>query len=410
MSGDGRILVPVDLSQLVVPLLVLLGLLLGVALGASGAAAVLRARAAAERAGVTAERDLLRARAAELAQALGDRDEQAQALAPLSSTLARVERQVAVLERDRVAQYAGLREQLSGLATTGEALRSQTAALAGALRSPNARGSWGEVQLRRVVEHAGMLPRVDFAEQVTATTRSGAAVRPDMVVNLPGGKHVVVDAKAPLSAFLEQDLDGHARAVRRHVDALAAKEYWSAFPDAPEIVVCFVPGEAFLAAACEADPALLEAAMAKRVVLATPTTLLALLRTVALTWQQDALAGSARELFDVGRELYGRLGTLGGHAGKLGRDLRRTVEGYNALVSSLESRVLVTARRMRELGVVDDDLPVVAPVEAAPRPLTAVELIDHALADGRDEEDELHRLAGSTAEAVDDHRGGSRAG
>jgi DNA recombination protein RmuC len=375
----------VDVTAVLLPLLLLL---VGLALGAAAATALLRPRAVAERAVVTAERDVLRARTHELSQALGERDEHAQVLAPLSSTLARVERQVAVLERDRVEQYAGLREQLTGLAATNEALRSQTAALAGALRSPNARGSWGEVQLRRVVEHAGMLARVDFTEQASGTSRSGASVRPDMVVHLPGGKHVVVDAKAPLAAFLEQRYDDHASAVRRHVDALAGKEYWTAFTDSPEIVVCFVPGEAFLAAACEADPALLEAAMAKRVVLATPTTLLALLRTVALTWQQDALAGSARQLFDVGRELHARLGTLGAHTGKLGRDLQRAVEGYNALVSSLESRVLVTARRMRDLGVVDDDLPTVAPVVTSPRPLTAAELIDEALIGGPAGDDE----------------------
>ena len=397
----------VDLTFLAVPFALLL---VGLALGAAGTAAVLRPLAAAERARVTAERDVLRDRTAELTEALGQREQHAQALAPLGSALARVERQVAVLERDRVEQYAGLREQLTGLAVTSEALRSQTAALAGALRSPNARGSWGEVQLRRVVEHAGMLARVDFTEQASATARSGAAVRPDMVVHLPGRKHVVVDAKAPLAAFLEQRYDAHARAVRQHVDALAAKEYWTAFADTPEIVVCFVPGEAFLAAACEADPALLEYAMARRVVLATPTTLLALLRTVALTWQQDALAGSARQLFDVGRELHARLGTLGGHAGKLGRDLQRAVEGYNALVSSLESRVLVTARRMRDLDVVDDDLAVVAPVDAAPRPLTAPELLEHALAEDRDELQRLHEAAEAMGRDAEHGRGGRRAG
>ncbi len=390
--------------------LLVAGLVVGLAVGAAVAAAVLRPRAAASRAGVAAERDLLRSRVAGLETALDERASQEQTLAPLSSTLARVERQVAVLERDRVEQYAGLREQLTGLALTNEALRTQTAALAGALRSPNARGSWGEVQLRRVVEHAGMLNRVDFTEQATGTSRSGASVRPDLVVNLPGGKHVVVDAKAPLAAFLEQRYDDHAKAVRAHVDALAGKQYWTAFSDSPEIVVCFVPGEAFLAAACEADPSLLEAAMAKRVVLATPTTLLALLRTVALTWQQDALAGSARQLFDVGRELHARLGTLGGHAGKLGRDLQRSVEGYNALVSSLESRVLVTARRMRDLGVVDDELAVVAPLEVAPRPLTASELIDDVLGDaGRDGDgllDLLREDAAPEPRGRDDRRTG----
>ncbi len=381
-------------------------LLLGLALGAAATTLLLRPRAVAARAQVTAERDVLRVRTGELAAALAGRDEQAQVLAPLTSTLARVERQVAVLERDRVEQYAGLREQLSGLAVTNEALRSQTAALAGALRSPNARGAWGEVQLRRVVEHAGMLERVDFTRQASGTSGSGATVRPDMVVHLPGGKHVVVDAKAPMTAFLEQRYDAHARAVRHHVDSLAAKEYWTAFTDTPEIVVCFVPGEAFLAAACEADPSLLEAAMAKRVVLATPTTLLALLRTVALTWQQDVLAGSARQLFEVGRELHARLGTLGGHAGKLGRDLQRSVEDYNALVSSLESRVLVTARRMNELGVVDDALPVVAPVQVAPRPLTAPELIEHAL--GGRPDDDVDDVCDDVTDRVSD--GASRAG
>lgn len=393
--------------------LLLVGLLVGLTVGGALVATVLRPRAAASRAGVVAERDLLRARVEGLETALDERASQEQTLAPLSSTLARVERQVAVLERDRVEQYAGLREQLTGLALTNEALRTQTAALAGALRSPNARGSWGEVQLRRVVEHAGMLNRVDFTEQATGTSRSGASVRPDLVVNLPGGKHVVVDAKAPLAAFLEQRYDDHAKAVRAHVDALAGKQYWTAFTDSPEIVVCFVPGEAFLAAACEADPALLEAAMAKRVVLATPTTLLALLRTVALTWQQDALAGSARQLFDVGRELHSRLGTLGGHAGKLGRDLQRSVEGYNALVSSLESRVLVTARRMRDLGVVDDELPVVPPLEVSPRPLTASELIDDALgevATRDDGDDGLLDLLRDAPEPGEHRRGGRRTG
>ncbi len=388
-------------------LLLLLGLLVGAVLGATVAAALVRAREAARRARVTAERDGLRLRSDELAEALRDREDHDAALAPLTSTLARVERQVAVLERDRVDQYAGLREQLGGLALTNEALRSQTEVLAGALRSPNARGSWGEVQLRRVVEHAGMLARVDFTEQATGVSASGAAVRPDLVVHLPGRKQVVVDAKAPMAAFLEQRYDAHAAALRRHVDVLAGKEYWTAFPSSPELVVCFVPGEAFLAAACEADPSLMDAAMSKRVVLATPTTLLALLRTVALTWQQDALAGSARELFVVGRELHARLGVLGGHAGKLGRDLRRAVEDYNAMVASLETRVLVTARRMRELEVVGDDLPAVEPVDGSPRPLTAPELLEDAQ-DGADEPahrtDELEDLAAALGEGPDRRR------
>jgi DNA recombination protein RmuC len=364
----------------------LVGLLIGAAAG--GLLATLTARAQAGTA--LAERDLLRERVTDLESAASQDSELAATLSPLTGALQRVEEQVRVLERDRLQQYARLGEQIEAVRTSGEALRAQTAALAGALRSPTARGTWGEVQLRRVVEHAGMLPRVDFTPQAAGATPDGTGVRPDLVVHLPGGKHVVVDAKAPLAAFLEASEPGpsagdeerarraaerHARALRAHVDALAAKEYWTAFDPSPELVVCFVPGEAFLAAACSADPALLEHAMARRVVLATPTTLLALLRTVALTWHSEALAGSAKELFALGRELHARLGTLGVGVGKLGRTLQRAVDDYNVLVGTLERRVLVTARRMNDLGVVDGSLEPPGVVEAVPRPMTAAELI-----------------------------------
>jgi len=395
---DPTLSLPALLALLLVTLVagLLAGLVAGLATG--------RVR----RAAVATERDLLSRRVAELESAAGDDAELALALAPLTSSLARVERQVEVMERQRSEQHGRLDAQLTAVQASGEALRQQTAALAGALRSPNVRGAWGEVQLRRVVEHAGMLPRVDFDTQATGTTPDGATVRPDAVVRLPGGKNVVVDAKAPLAAFLEaasrtaggeQDAAAaerrraeataeHARALRGHVDALAAKRYWAAFAPAPELVVCFVPGEAFLAAACEADPALLEHAMSKKVVLATPTTLLALLRTVALTWQQDALTGSARELFEVGRELHTRLGTLGGHVGKLGRTLFRAVEDYNAVVGTLERRVLVTARRMNDLDLADSDLDVPEPLESVPRPLTAPELLTSAPAGPEAADDE----------------------
>jgi DNA recombination protein RmuC len=363
-------------------------LVTGLVLGAGGATLVARLVTGARQAALVAERDLLRERVTDLESSTGHDRELAATLGPLASALGRVEEQVRTLERDRVAQYARLGEQLTAVRDDSAALRAQTAALAGALRSPTARGSWGEVQLRRVVEHAGMLPRVDFTAQAVSCTPGGAGVRPDLVVHLPGGKHVVVDAKAPLAAFLEaseapddarrqaEAATAHARAVRGHVDTLAAKEYWRAFDPAPEVVVCFVPGEAFLAAACSADPTLLEYAMSRRVVLATPTTLLALLRTVALTWQTEAVSGSARELFTLGRELYGRLATLGSHTGRLGRSLQRAVEDYNAVVGTLERRVLVTARRMRDLEVTDLDLPEADVIDAVPRPLTAVELLD----------------------------------
>ncbi|HEY6798170.1 MAG TPA: DNA recombination protein RmuC [Kineosporiaceae bacterium] len=366
---------------------ILVALAFGVALGATVAGFLATALAAARAAAVTAERDLLRERVTDLEASTEHDRELAATLGPLTATLTRVEGQVRVLERERVEQYGRLGEQLEAVRLSGEALRAQTAALAGALRSPTARGAWGEVQLRRVVEHAGMLPRVDFSTQTTGTTTGGDGVRPDVVVHLPGGKHVVVDAKAPLAAFLEASeaaadparqeraATQHARALRGHVDALAAKEYWTAFDPSPELVVCFVPGEAFLAAACSADPSLLEYAMGRRVVLATPTTLLALLRTVAVSWQAETLTGNARELLALGRELHGRLGGLGSTASKLGRTLQRAVEDYNAMVGTLERRVLVTARRMKDLGVADTDLMAPAAVTEGPRPLTAAELL-----------------------------------
>jgi DNA recombination protein RmuC len=359
-------------------------LLVGGVLGALVARAVVAARSA----GLRAERDLLAARVERLEQDVDEDADLAMALAPLSSSLARVERQVGQLERERAEQWGRLDAQLTAVRTDGAALRSQTAALAGALRSPTVRGAWGEVQLRRVVEHAGMLQRVDFDTQVVATDPDGRTVRPDAVVLLPGGKQVVIDAKAPLAAFLEAAQDTqpdeaparsherrsraateHARALRGHVDALAAKRYWAAFEPTPEMVVCFVPGEAFLQAACEADPALLEHAMSKHVVLATPTTLLALLRTVAMTWQQEALSGSAREVFELGRELHQRLAGLGSSVGRLGRTLHRAVEDYNGMVGTLERRVLVSARRLHELDITDDPLPEVVELRSTVRPL-----------------------------------------
>jgi DNA recombination protein RmuC len=383
LSGLLRVLsvAPDTLTRMTTTLVLLLALAAGAAIGG----AVVRAWTAARAAALVAERDLLRERILDLEAATGHDRELAATLSPLAATLQRVEHHVVALERDRVEQFSRLDEQISAVRSSGEALRAQTAALAGALRSPTSRGAWGEMQLRRVVEHAGMVARVDFTAQAVGMTTAGLGVRPDLVVHLPGDKHVVVDAKAPLAAFLEASEEAtdpavqraaaaaHARALRGHVDGLAAKEYWTAFQPTPELVVCFVPGEAFLAAACAADPGLLEHAMSRRVVLATPTTLLALLRTVALTWQTAALTGNARELFEVGRELYARLGSLGGHTSRLGRDLQRVVEDYNSLVGTLERRVLVTARRMNELDVTDTELPELPLVEAVPRPVTARE-------------------------------------
>ncbi len=367
--------------------------LLGVVLGALGATAVARLVFAARVASVATERDLLRERVLDLETSLAEDMETAALLAPLKDALVRVEQHVGVLERDRVEQFGSLRSLLGRVESETQGLGRATASLAGSLRSSSVRGAWGEVQLRRVLEASGMLARCDFDEQVTGLSAHERRVRPDVVVRLPGGKSLVVDAKAPMTHFLDaqaEDLpdDERAALLRRHADGLAShvaalsgKEYWSAFRDGPEVVVCFVPSDAMLGAALAAQPSLHERALAQRVVLVGPGALLALLRTVAFTWQQDALSSSARELLDLGRELHARLATLGGHTAKLGRSLQGSVEAYNAMVGALESRVLVTARRMRELDVVTDDLDVLEPVRTGPRPLTAQELIDAVTAD-----------------------------
>lgn len=358
------------------------------ALGAALAALLTRAVLAPRMASLCTERYLLDRRCGELERDAAHAARQDADLAPLRVSLDQVARQVTVLERDRVQQFGELGERLGEVSRTAEALRAQTASLAGSLQSSAVRGTWGEAQLRRVVEHAGMLRHVDFEEQSRVVNAQGAAVRPDLVVRLPGERRLVIDAKVPLSAFLraqgeavapherEALLREHAQALRRHVDALSAKEYWSAFPTAPELVVAFLPADAVLAAALTADPALYDDAQSRRVVLASPATLLALLRTVAYAWRQDALADDARELLALGQQLYARLGTLGQHTATLGASLRRSVDSYNAFVGALESRVLVTARRM---GQVDHSQPVLQPpqpVDAAPRPLTAAELLD----------------------------------
>lgn len=366
----------------------LLALLVGLVLGALAATAWLRQTHRARTAGAQAENALLRERVVDLEASVSEDAQTAALLGPLRDALGRVERQVGTLERDRAQQYGSLSATLGEVSQSTRVLKDETAALSGALNSSTTRGAWGEVQLRRILEHAGMLSRCDFDEQVSAVSRHERTVRPDVVVRLPGQKVLVVDSKAPLTAFLaaqapdadaatrREGMARHARQLRGHVDALAAKEYWSAFSHTPEMVVCFVPGDAMLAAALEADPDLMDRAMSRKVVLASPSTLLAMLRTVAFTWQQEALTENARALFDLGRDLHARLATLGRHTSDLGGSLRRSVESYNALVGSLESRVLVTARRMSSLELTQDELPTPPTVQEAPRPLTAAELID----------------------------------
>lgn len=309
----------------------------------------------------------------------------ARAVAPLHDTLRRYEQRVAELERDRVDAYAELREQVRSMSAVSGELRTETKQLVAALRAPQVRGRWGEHQLRRIVEAAGMLEHCDFSEQVTAAT-DHQGVRPDLVVRLHGGRTVVVDAKAPFDAYLtameardergrDTHLDAHARHLRAHVDGLAAKSYWSAFDQTPEFVVLFVPADPFLDVALQRDPSLLEHAFARNVVLATPATLVALLRTVAYSWRQEALARNAATVHSLARELYGRLSTLGDHVSKLGSSLSGAVTAYNRAVGSLEARVLVSARKLAELGVSDDELAAPAQVELAPRQPQAPELL-----------------------------------
>lgn len=367
----------------------IVGLVLGIALAAAATWLLLRQAYAARGASLATERDLLRERVIDLESTVADDQQTAAVLGPLSATLGRVEQQVATLERDRVEQFGELGARLAEVGRVTGALHQETTQLAGALRATSTGGTWGEVQLRRVLEHAGMLAHCDFEEQVTAVSRHDARIRPDVVVRLPGDRVLVIDSKAPARAFLDSQADGlapdernrlldqHAKALVRHVDSLAAKAYWSAFEQSPQLVVCFLPADAMLAAALRHDPSLLDRAMGRKVVPASPSTLLALLRTSAAAWQQDSLARGARELLALGQALYDRLGTMSRHTARVGQSLTRSVEAYNAMIGTLESRVLVTARQMHALGLAQD-----APsaelraVETPTRPLTAHELID----------------------------------
>ena len=290
------------------------------------------------------------------------------------------------LEHQRVSWQSTLHQQVDEVRHSTDSLRRETTALASALRKPHVRGQWGELHLRRSVELAGMVDHCDFSEQVQLDGTEGTQ-RPDLVVNLAGGKSVVVDAKVPLAAYLDAlatddveeqraHLVRHARQVRTHIDQLSAKSYWRALPRTPEFVVLFLPAESFLSAALDADGSLLEHAAARNVVLATPTTLIALLRTIAYGWTTETLAERTREIHELGRELYSRLGTVGRHLDKLGRSLKGSVDAYNSTVGSLETRVFVTARHFADVADLDEQLTPARPVDEAPRPLTAAELLE----------------------------------
>jgi len=318
-------------------------------------------------------------------EAKGDLEARQKAVAdlvtPVRESLQKVDAQIQQMEVARGEAYGDLKAQVQSLITTQKELQSETGNLVRALRTPNVRGRWGEIQLRRVVEIAGMLPYCDFAEQETITTDSGR-FRPDLVVKLPGGKQVVVDAKTPLQAFLEAFettdeetlrtcLANHARQVRDHINTLAGKNYWAQFETTPEFVVMFLPGETFFSAALEQDTGLIEHGVLNRVIPASPTTLIALLKAINYGWNQEKLARNAQQISDLGKELHDRLRKLAGHITAVGANLDRAVEAYNQAVGSLENRVLVSARKFSELGAsVAEDIPELEPIETTARALS----------------------------------------
>ena len=308
---------------------------------------------------------------------------QVDALEPVHESLDHLHRVLAGIERDRATAHGELREQVGTVGQTSALLRQETAALVTALRTPHVRGRWGEVQLRRVVEVAGLVEHCDFVEQPGGTTADGARVRPDLVVTLADGRQVVVDAKVPFAGYIEavqatdqgvraQRIAEHARQLRTHVDALAARQYPTAFGQAAPFTVLFVPSDGFLITALEAEPTLLEHGFARDVVIATPSTLLALLRTVAYSWRQERLARDATTVLEVGRTLHARLGTLSGHLTRLGAALGSAVGRFNDTVGSYESSVLVAARRFDSLGVAESPVPAPVAAEVTVRTLRSV--------------------------------------
>ncbi|MEO6703283.1 MAG: DNA recombination protein RmuC [Jatrophihabitantaceae bacterium] len=308
---------------------------------------------------------------------------------PIQDALDRVQAQLHTSERDRLAATAALDEHLSAMRLSADGLRSETNQLVTALRAPQVRGRWGELQLERTVEAAGLHEHIDYVQQPSVPGEDGLQ-RPDLVVHLVGGRRIVVDSKVAFVGYLEAQearepavraarLKAHARHLRTHVEQLGGKEYWRRFSPTPEFVVCFVPADAFLDAALRQDPSLLEFAFERNVIVATPSTLVALLRTVGYTWRQQALADNTAQVSELGRELYQRLSRMGGHLDRLGRSLNNAVDSYNSAVGTLEGRVLVSARRLAELSVVDErvdgSLPEPAQILTATRTLTSEELV-----------------------------------
>jgi len=304
-----------------------------------------------------------------------------QIVKPVRESLDKFDSKIREIEKARIGAYEGLSEQVKSLINSQQQLRSETTNLVNALRKPQVRGRWGEIQLKRVVELAGMLNHCDFHEQASVSTENGV-LRPDLIVNLPGGKTLVVDSKVPLSAYLdgiesndEEDraskLQAHVRHIREHISALSRKSYWEQFDHAPEFVVLFLPGEGFFSAALQEDPSLIELGVHQRVIIATPTTLIALLKAAAYGWKQENLAENAQKISDLGKELYARIKVMSTHFASLGKNLQKTVGNYNDTVVSLESRFLPSARRFQELGVASEKEAIkpLSPIDLVPRQL-----------------------------------------
>jgi DNA recombination protein RmuC len=324
-----------------------------------------------------------------LAEARGDLGKREEAIAglvkPLSESLKSFDEHVRSLETTRQQAYVSLKENLKGLGESQEKLQRETANLVTALKTPQIRGRWGEMTLKRVVELAGMSEHCDFSEQLSVATEQGR-VRPDLIVHLPAGREIVVDAKVSLAAYLdaisaesEQSrkaaLARHAAQLRSHMGALAGRSYWEQFDKAPEFVVMFIPGESFFAAAADSDHELIEDGMKKRVVLGTPTTLIALLHAIAYGWKQEQIAKNAQVISELGKQLYERMRTLADHISEIGSGLERASRAYNTAVGSMETRVLPAARRFKELGAGSgDEITIIEPVDIQPRQLTLPEL------------------------------------